>query len=260
MAWKRGLRGFTLIELLVVIAVIGLLLAILVPALRKAKKQAQAVICRSHLHQWSLCFALYADAHEGRFMPGIDEDWDTARYSWIYTLIPYYDNPAIRLCPAANRTRSQGGQLPWVAWDMNESNPGELLFLKDPLYKIGSYGINWWVNDSDLAIGAGLDPNLKWRRVGQRNASQIPVLADAGFMLARPRASDDPPPHDGFFSWAEGARGMDRVCTNRHDGGIHILFMDWSSRKVGLRDLWRQPWHREYVPQEHEWPEWMQQL
>jgi beta-galactosidase/beta-glucuronidase len=34
--------------------------------------------------------------------------------------------------------------------------------------------------------------------------------------------------------------------------------MDWTVRKVGLKDLWRQEWHRNYVPQEHVWPEWME--
>jgi len=51
-------RGFTLIELLVVIAIIALLMAILMPALRRVKEQAKTVVCRSHLQQWSLCLAM----------------------------------------------------------------------------------------------------------------------------------------------------------------------------------------------------------
>ena len=49
-------KGFTLIELLVVIAIIALLMAILMPALQLAREQVKEVVCKSHLHQWSICF------------------------------------------------------------------------------------------------------------------------------------------------------------------------------------------------------------
>ena len=258
-------RGFTLIELLVVVAIIALLMAILMPALRRAKDQAREVVCRSHLQQWSLCLAMYTGDYDGKFMPGIDEDWATGRYSWIYTLIPYYEAPEIRLCPKARRTVEQGGALPWTAWDVSITNPADFSFLKDPLYKIGSYRINWWVNDSDLGGGAH-DPKNKWRRTGQKNPNTIPVLMDCGFMLLRPESFDPPPEQDGEFLWAFGG-GMRRACTNRHHGGVNILFMDWSTEKVRLKELWTFKWHRAFdtanawTPAggvaEGDWPDWM---
>jgi len=47
-------KAFTLIELMVVISVIGLLMALLLPALSRARRQARAVVCQGNLHQWGL--------------------------------------------------------------------------------------------------------------------------------------------------------------------------------------------------------------
>jgi hypothetical protein len=129
------------------------------------------------------------------------------------------------------------------------------------LYKVGSYGINWWVNDSDLVQGAH-DVKNKWRRTGQKNSGTIPVLMDCGFMLTRPEPYDPAPAQDGEFLWALWAfgGGMRRVCTNRHTGEVNMLFMDSSIRKVRLKELWRLKWHRTFEPTEPQWPEWIEEL
>jgi prepilin-type N-terminal cleavage/methylation domain-containing protein len=82
---NRGERGFTLIELLVVVAIIALLMAILVPVLGKAKKQAQATTCLSGLKQIGVAAHLYAQ----------DNDWSVPRGStgssaiWFMQFLPY---------------------------------------------------------------------------------------------------------------------------------------------------------------------------
>jgi len=62
-------RGFTLIELLVVIAIIGMLLAIIIPALRRAKRQAKLMICGTHQRQLAYGLATYASDNDGKLPP-----------------------------------------------------------------------------------------------------------------------------------------------------------------------------------------------
>jgi prepilin-type N-terminal cleavage/methylation domain-containing protein/prepilin-type processing-associated H-X9-DG protein len=59
-----GRPGFTLIELLVVIAVIGVLAALLLPALSRAKSSAQTTVCINNLRQLQLAWGIYADENE----------------------------------------------------------------------------------------------------------------------------------------------------------------------------------------------------
>ena len=56
---KYSIRGFTLIELLVVIAIIALLLAILMPAMRKAKEFARETTCKSNQRSIGLAILMY---------------------------------------------------------------------------------------------------------------------------------------------------------------------------------------------------------
>ena len=61
-----GVHGFTLIELLVVVSIVALLIAIMLPALGKAREQAKRSSCLSNLHQTHLAFAYYAQENDDR--------------------------------------------------------------------------------------------------------------------------------------------------------------------------------------------------
>jgi prepilin-type N-terminal cleavage/methylation domain-containing protein/prepilin-type processing-associated H-X9-DG protein len=78
--------AFTLIELLVVIAIIGLLLAILIPSLKKAQEQVRTVVCRSHLKGIGTALLVYLETYEGRAYnssPANGFQWYNARGDFL---------------------------------------------------------------------------------------------------------------------------------------------------------------------------------
>lgn len=67
---KNAKKGLPLIELLVVIALIAMLLAIVVPALQRAKESAWNVICRNNLKQYGLAGKMYIEDYDALFPTG----------------------------------------------------------------------------------------------------------------------------------------------------------------------------------------------
>jgi prepilin-type N-terminal cleavage/methylation domain-containing protein/prepilin-type processing-associated H-X9-DG protein len=118
--------GFTLIELLVVIAIIGILIALLLPAVQKVRDAANRTKCANHLHQVGIALHGYHDIN-GSFPQGIEnpneqpvadftkdppkpQGWHPF-WSWMAVLMPYYEQD--NLYQAADKYAHNTSTNPW---------------------------------------------------------------------------------------------------------------------------------------------------
>jgi len=244
--------GFTLIELLVVIAIIAVLMSILMPALNRAKKQARLVIDISNLHQWGLVWKYFTDDHKGFFDIGMGD--------WVGELEEYYRDDEILFCPEATKMVRQGGRNPFAAW---EDGSG-------PVY-VGSYGLNMWVTkDESAATSDVYNGTLRWKTPDAAGVAYAPLMVGCSLSGACTHHWDVPPEYDGQ-AWA-GGDGNDRdeirrFCMNRHNGYVSGAFLDYSARKIGLKELWEIHWSKHWFRSNDSdlsvdrgkpiWPDWM---
>jgi prepilin-type N-terminal cleavage/methylation domain-containing protein/prepilin-type processing-associated H-X9-DG protein len=253
--------AFTLIELLVVIAIISLLMAVLLPALQRVRQQAKSTVCQADLHQWGMLFATLAQGNEGRLR---DRDvWDRCRTQQFAYYLDNFDFE--EFCPIATRKTSlTGAGGTFLAW-----------YCPRHPYRTGSYGLNGFTPAYDGGEGFGSAPppqQKRWSDIYRKGGSSVPMMLDCALWAGYPTHQDAPPLTEAEAATSPniGNNSMRPFCIARHGGFINGLFMDWSVRKVGIKELWtlkwgpefnvRGPWTAVGGATGEDWPLWMRKF
>ena len=253
-------NGFTLVELLVVIAVIALLMAILLPALNKAKEHARVIACLANLKQWGTIASIYADNNNGKYWSGQTKPpASNAGFWWPAQLdrkIQCWKQNKIWFCANSRRPindelgQPQGEKNFMGAWGVYTNDPpGDAIGtaldsagmprLYDNVYGIaGSYGINGYCLSADGIPNSWKGPNVK----GPTN--NIPLFMDALRFDGWPEDTE-PPALNENDAWV-GDNEIKRYVINRHRGFTDAVFIDGSARKVGLKEVWTLKWSRKF--------------
>jgi len=268
----RRREGFTLIELLVVIAIIALLMSILMPALARVKEQARTVGCLANLRQWNFVTAMYTEDNDGKFWSG----YGSTGYWWPWQLEHRLLDWKINktwFCPTAKKPIiDENGNTArtfniFNAWGIFKGEHGGRS--SPPNGAAGSYSINGYVLTipTNATFEGGRPAKDGWRTPSVSGAGNVPLFVDALRFDLWPLANNGPANYE-FAAWT--GNNFGRCCINRHVGFVGCSFVDYSARKVGLKELWTLKWHKTFNTtgpytmaggvQPGDWPDWMQRF
>ncbi|MCC7475686.1 MAG: DUF1559 domain-containing protein [Pirellulales bacterium] len=176
---QRPLQGFTLVELLVVIAIIGILVALLLPAIQAAREAARRTQCINNLKQWTLSMQLHHSA-KNKFNCGGYRTSNNRRQSWPPQLWPYIEEGSVlsqwsnstsfydvpNAYPVGNALAGKAPAAQWFSLYDCPSDRGRAWYDYDYHRIRSNYVICWGPYEAEPAIDpkqftAPLSPNVK---------------------------------------------------------------------------------------------------
>jgi prepilin-type N-terminal cleavage/methylation domain-containing protein len=253
--WSRPTRrGFTIVELLAVIAIIGILIAMLLPAVQMAREAARRLDCRNNLKQLALAMHNYHYVHkmlpDRSYPAGTPDPW-----AWGAMVLPYVEQAAAHTRCDFNLQPTEGGNVDVVgAYLPGFRCPSETGLTAETLYAVGRGG---WASQLTLphanyAINHSLPLKTRFDDVtdGLSNtillAERTRFSAESGFpVLVSSTWSGNLYGHNNqyVFLFFQPAVYCSRICTpnqfpahiytsSYHPGGVQFALFDGSARFV----------------------------